>query len=503
MIKRIIILALSGLIFYGCQSHEHENAEAENEVPAIAVTQWTESMELFMEYETAVVAAEIKFIIHLTTLADFQPVRAGKVTLFFEKADGSAIKFDKDELLREGIFTPTYTFETSGKYNFSLSYTGPKAKEEFLIGTFAVYSSAADIPAGVEEPATDEISFLKEQQWKMEFATEEARVRNVKSTVNGIGKVRPRPASFAQIVSPVEGIISIAAAGQLVNPGQKVKKGETLAVLVPPLAAGNSWAEIYLKYEQAKTEFQRAKRLQVRKAISAREFEQAKRNFDVRKAGFSNYFDSKNSSMRYDSQTQNFLITAPINGIVSDVTVLPGQNIDRNQNLFSIVDPSKVWLSIEVFAEQAAKLAQISGASVSVPGSEKMILFEQSHLKLINRGEILDPEKQTLTILMEADNAGRQLLIGQTFQAQIYTTPATNVLTVPSSAVYDDNGQKTVYIQLGGESFEKRAVKTGPIYQGFIPVTGGVQSGERVVKTGGYQVKLASSSEEIGHPHAH
>ena len=117
--------------------------------------------------------------------------------------------------------------------------------------------------------------------------------------------------------------------------------------------------------------------------------------------------------------------------------------------------------------------------------------------------EIIDPIKRTITLWLEAVNSDRQFLIGQTFSVQIYTSPAQDMLTVPLSAVYDDKSQKIIFVQLSGESFEKRELVTGPIYHNYVGIKSGVTAGDRVVSRGGYQVKLASTSEEIGHPHTH
>ncbi len=503
MNKIIFTILIGTLVFFGCGWQEEKPDLAEQNVAAVAVTQWTDKMEIFMEYETAVVGEEIKFITHLTTLADFQPVRAGKVILIFKQANGSDITIEKNEILREGIFTPTHTFKTPGDYNFSLHYQGPKATESFSIGMFRVYASFEDIPTTEEEAAGDEITFLKEQQWKIDFATEEVQNRQVKSGVQAVGEVRPRPSSYAEIISPVEGIISIASANQMAKPGQKVLKGQTMAVLVPPMAAQNSWAEIYLNYEQANSEYERAKRLKERNAVSEREFEQTRRKYEMHKAGFVNYFDTDDSSIRFDSKNQQFIITAPINGIVSEASILPGQKMDRHQKIFSIVDPSVVWLRIELFAGQSVKLTDISGVSINIPGNNNRINLDESHLTLISRGEIIDPIKRTITLWLEAVNSDRQFLIGQTFSVQIYTSPAQDMLTVPLSAVYDDNSQKIIFVQLSGESFEKRELVTGPIYHNYVGIKSGVTAGDRVVSRGGYQVKLASTSEEIGHPHTH
>ncbi|MBN1482779.1 HlyD family efflux transporter periplasmic adaptor subunit [candidate division KSB1 bacterium] len=422
----IIVLLFSSFVFIRCHSHDHEHPHevAAEEAPTVAVTQWTDSMELFMEYETAVVGAEIKFIIHLTTLSDFHPVREGRVTLIFTSADGSVLTIERDELLREGIFTPVNRFENSGEYTFQLSYEGAKAIERFEIGRFVVYESFEHIPPEPEEAAGEEITFLKEQQWKIDFATEQARKREVMASVHAVGSIEPRQASYTDILSPVEGIVSIAHAEQMVKPGQTVKKGETLAVLIPPLAAQNSWAEVYLNYEQAKAEYERSLRLKERNAISQREFEQAQRQYERQKAGLANYFEGEESGIRYGAESSSFSITAPLSGLVSDVALLPGQKAGAGQKLFSIVNPAYVWLRLELFANQAAQLQNVYGVSLTIPGQSAPIHLSENDITLVSRGELVDPQKRTLTVWLEAANSDRRMKIGQMVEAILLAYPA-------------------------------------------------------------------------------
>ena len=51
------------------------------------------------------------------------------------------------------------------------------------------------------------ITFLKEQQWKIDFRTEPARQYALKGSVQALGEVVPRLQSLAQVVSPVDGIV--------------------------------------------------------------------------------------------------------------------------------------------------------------------------------------------------------------------------------------------------------------------------------------------------------
>ncbi len=503
-IINIFLRHIIGLALISCSSnpdqHGEANGEQNREAPSVAITQWTDQMEIFMEYEQPLKSKTTKFIIHLTTLSDFQPVREGKVTLVFVHESGNYKQIEENELLREGIFTPSYLFEESGNYNFSISYSGKKAEETFAIGTLTVYENINDMPE--EESAEEGISFLKEQQWKIDFATEEAENSPVKASIIAVGEVIPRQQSYADIVAPVGGILSVDANQHMVGPGQRVQKGQTLALLSPPLEVANSWAQISLNYEQAKSEFERATRLHEKNAISDRKYEEARRTYQLQKAGYASYLNS-DQTPKFDTDNQYFQLFAPITGMINDVYVLPGQMVTSGQKLFNIIDPSQVWLQVNVFESEYQSFDEIHGLSLYLPGKDEAHHLQARDLKLISRGARVDATRRTIPLLIEINNQRQNLMIGQVFKAQIYTSAETEMLTIPSNAVYDDNTQKVVFVHLEGETFVKREVKTGPKQYDRIAITSGLAPYERVVTKGGYLVKLASSSDVIGHPHTH
>jgi multidrug efflux pump subunit AcrA (membrane-fusion protein) len=61
-----------------------------------------------------------------------------------------------------------------------------------------------------------------------------------------------------------------------------------------------------------------------------------------------------------------------------------------------------------------------------------------------------------------------------------------------------------VYVEIAGESFEKRPVRLG-VDDGFqVQVLSGLAEGEWVVTEGAYQIKMASMSSTIpAHGHEH
>jgi multidrug efflux pump subunit AcrA (membrane-fusion protein) len=84
--------------------------------------------------------------------------------------------------------------------------------------------------------------------------------------------------------------------------------------------------------------------------------------------------------------------------------------------------------------------------------------------------------------------------------AQITTTvrAAREVLTAPASAVYDINGQKSVFIEVSADNFTVRSVTLGSAGHADVEILSGVKEGDRVVSEGGLALKAIFTN---GAPH--
>jgi hypothetical protein len=68
----------------------------------------------------------------------------------------------------------------------------------------------------------------------------------------------------------------------------------------------------------------------------------------------------------------------------------------------------------------------------------------------------------------------------------------------------EEQGVFYVYVQTGGESFQKREVAIGPNDGIWVQVLKGISAGERVVRKGAYQIKLSTASGQLpAHGHEH
>jgi RND family efflux transporter MFP subunit len=483
---------------HGDESVSHAQEEAPDqgggEQASVAITQWTDHMELFMEYPVLVVNEPGRFIIHLTVLDGFQPVRDGAVKLTFTGDDGHSHDVVETDLLREGIFAPTVELHDPGKYQFALVFNGSTVRDSFSIDGFTVYSSLDRIPYSEDLETGEEIGFLKEQQWKIPFATAQVETREIKRAVWAIGEVLPSPNAYVEIVSPVDGVVHVGENGQIALPGSIVNRGATLATISPPVQ-GNGWAASQLAYEQAKRDHERAKRLRERQAISEREFEKVRGEYLTMKAGF--------EALSGGGEASALELHAPIGGKIIEWQVRPGQRVSAGDKLMAIVDPATVWLRVNVYENDFHELGQPVGAYVKADGPTGGWVLSEDNMRVMTTGAALDPTTRTVPVLLEVSNHENRLRINESTPVELYSSEGELSPAIPRTAVYEDDGIDVVFVQTGGESFEKRIVTVGPRYNGSVSIIRGLHPGERIVSTGGYHVKLASTSAEIGHGHAH
>jgi hypothetical protein len=141
----------------------------QRDIPNTAVTDWTDKIELFMQYPFLVVGTTARFTVHLTDMRDFQPVTTGRVVINIE-GGGSANRFVAERPSSPGIFGVDVLPTKAGTFPVS-----SELSDTFHIDHVTVYPDAEHLSRVV--PPTDSVSaeggitFLKEQQWTLEFGT--------------------------------------------------------------------------------------------------------------------------------------------------------------------------------------------------------------------------------------------------------------------------------------------------------------------------------------------
>jgi RND family efflux transporter MFP subunit len=504
MIKWISMLALLPCALAGCAEplstgHGHEHGGQ-------SVTLWTDKTELFMEHDDLMVGHEAAFLAHLTDLKDFSPVREGRLTMRFKNEACEILEFVADQPIRDGIFEPVAIFRQAGKYALEMLLQSPGLSDRIDVGEVVVHPHVHEHEevAGHDDGESDLglISFLKEQQWKIDFQTADVEEHDLIETVRAVGEVLPRLDGHARVSSPVEGMILADQSGAIPATGAVVAKEQVLVKIAPPLNTEGGWVALRRDYERARVEHERAQRLLEKSAISEKEYQEALWEYQARKSSYQSLVGGIDR-VDLDPASRHFHLKAPISGVVTGVNFVPGQMVSAGDDLFEIIDPTRVWLVVRVPEKDAGRIGKATGAFYEILGSEGTHVLDDSNSQMVSVGDVVDPDTRTVGVVFEVDNPERTLRVGQFVRVALHTTSEFRDVAVPSSALYDEGGTHAVYVQREGEAFEKRLVTTGIRFRDHVHITGGLSVGERIVTVGGYQVKLASMSTEVGHGHTH
>jgi RND family efflux transporter MFP subunit len=464
----------------------------EPELGSVVVTQWNDSTELFLEYPQLVAGMQTgNWAIHLTDLEDFKPIRSGTVTVRFSATDGSGPTFTIGAPARDGIFLLDAAIERPATYEVELSLSSPQVTSRHVLTGVVVHPALADAPKAEADEAGAGIAFLKEQQWVIPFDVHPAEEREVQRTVSVPGEIVPPGGALVQVSAPVDGIALAEANRGAPSVGTRVTRDQVLAVLAPTTQEGG-FAQARGQVERLEIEVERADRLHAAGAIAQRRLEDARRDLDIARA----QLEAMGGSTDGDFLLR---LVAPISGVVASRSFVPGGRVDAGVPLFTIVDPALAWLRVQVPATHVSNLAG-GMATFTVEGSDQP--FETS--RLISAGSVMNPQSRTVPVVYAASRPGVPFTFGQLVRVAVPVGGTEIGVAVPNVAILDDNGTPVAFVQIGGESFERRVLTLGASDGDVSHVQAGIRPGERVVTVGAYQVRLASlSGNEFAGGHAH
>jgi multidrug efflux pump subunit AcrA (membrane-fusion protein) len=197
---------------------------------------------------------------------------------------------------------------------------------------------------------------------------------------------------------------------------------------------------------------------------------------------------------RYDTvlaQLSYSRITSPIDGVVTDRPLYAGETPSSGVPLITVMDLSQVIARAHVSQEEARELrvgnaANIvpSDGSAPVPGRVTMV------------SPALDPANTTVEVWVQAANPGARLKAGSSLRVEAIARTVPGALVIPEEAVLTSPAGNTSVITVDAENKpEKKSVTLG-IHDGAnVQVTEGLDSGERVVTAGAFE--LDKLDEEV------
>ena len=507
----LVLALVAALAGCGAPPAEEPAAAAES----WSVTAWGERHEVFPEVDPLVAGEVAVAHTHVTVLDGFAPMTEGEVEIVLSDASGEQV-FSADRPVRPGIFAVEIEPERSGAFELAFRIRGPGGSEEIRGGQVRV-GTAEEPGALLRAPAPrggtdggEPLTFLKEEQWRSDFATAWVRAGELAGSASGLARVRPPAGGEASLTAPVDGVVRPAArAWPFV--GLRVDRGSPLFQVVPHVAAERSLAALeadlaalQAELDAARARLGRLEELLALEAASGREVEEARTRVETLAARHSAAARDLRAarSAREGGAADALALRAPFAGEVAEVAVSPGATVAAGEALARLVRTDAVWLEVALPPAGARRLAAegVRGVVLSDPERDPVRLEEG--LRVVSVAPEASPATGTVAVLLEAP-AAPDLVLGTTLEAQVLTRERRSGVVVPASAVVDDGGVPVVYLQLSGESFVRQEVHVVE-RQGELLLVDRLVPGQRLVTRGGDAIRrssLMATGEAHGHVH--
>jgi cobalt-zinc-cadmium efflux system membrane fusion protein len=286
----------------------------------------------------------------------------------------------------------------------------------------------------------------------------------------------------------------------LVNPGDKVKKGDALAIV--DSADFATAVSTYRKaLATARTDRRLAdleKDLVQHRGVAQREEDQAQTdaaNADAdAEAALQGLLalnvDAKTIADirqgRSVSKVQS-VIRAPIGGTVVEKLITPGQLLQAGTTAcFTIADLSRVWVMAQVSASDIAAVGVGDPADVETGIDNKTLAGT-----VTNIASLVSPDTRLVAARVEVVNPGLLLKKQMYVNVRIHLRQQDNGLLVPVAAVLrDDENLPFVYLAQSDGSFARRRVTLGYRADDQYDIADGLHAGDQVVTDGGIFVQF-------------
>lgn len=499
-----LFIIISVIIMTSCGSHIHHKEDAHghngeaSELPSLAYTIYTEQTELFAEFRTLVVGDTMKLAGHFTHMKElFTALTDGTITLSLI-VDGNSVSQTSTVSSSPGIFRYAIVPTKTGVGKLVFDIKNKDYTDQIVIDSITVFADEASaIASAKEEHKNNEISYLKEQAWKVEFANMAVTSQPFSEIIKTTGEILPAQGDEMVVTANANGIVTFAGNKAVV--GTAVNNGEMLfAISGRNLTDGNTetlYKQAKAAYEKAKGDFDRAQELVKENIVSQKDFLEIKAKYETEQANYNNL------ARNYQSGGQK--VVSPISGFVKTVLVTEGQYVSVGQPLAAVSQNQRLVLKAEVSQKYFSKLASITSANFKSAYDNKTYSIESLNGRLLSYGKSNDANTLFIPVTFSFDNRV-DIVPGSLVDVFLKLKPFNGALAIPVSALIEEQGLFFVYIQTAGESFVKRELTLGGSDGIHVQVLAGLKEGERVVTKGAYQIKLATASGAIpAHGHAH
>ena len=342
---------------------------------------------------------------------------------------------------------------------------------------------------GHDENAGEEIILEPEKAERMGVKTLVVEPGAFCDVINATGVLSASTSTSGTASSPTSGILTLADGVAI---GTEVRKGQVIGrVDASGVVGGDSNAASLAALNAAKYEVERLKPLYEQQLVTAEKYNEALAALKIAQAS-------------YSPAAATGTVTAPLGGIITELNVSQGQYVGPGDIVARISDGSQIVLTADVPDKYASQMENIANVNIRRTGDDAAVDLAQFGLKRISGASMPSTKPGYVTAVFTFENnAG--FIPGSIVEVYLLGNECEDVVSVPLSAITEQQGQHFVYVRLDEEGYMKSPVSLGRRDGQRVEILSGVHSGDEIVVEGVTALRLAETSGNVpeGHTHSH
>jgi cobalt-zinc-cadmium efflux system membrane fusion protein len=189
-----------------------------------------------------------------------------------------------------------------------------------------------------------------------------------------------------------------------------------------------------------------------------------------------------------------YVLTSPLDGVVTQRNLTIGRFVTSELTAFEIVDPSVMWIELDV------READLPLVAVGQPVVVELDNLPSRELtaKLSYVAPAIDRRTRTAIARAPLENSDGSLRANAYGRGRIAVTAARNAIVVPRAAVQRARNVHLVFVRIEEDVFEARRVTMEASEGDPVRVVGRVAPGDEVVTDGSFLLKTETLKESIG-----
>ncbi len=285
--------------------------------------------------------------------------------------------------------------------------------------------------------------------------------RSIAASYSGTAALEAR--GEAQVVAKTSGI----ALQVLAEVGQHVKAGQTL-VRIDRDRATLQVAQASSQVSKLEANYRRALQLAEQKMVSANDVDQLR--YDL--ANARDQLRLAQLELSYGN------VTAPISGVVASRDIKPGNFVQINSPIFTVVDLSRLEATLNVPEREIEKIEPGQPVEMTIDA-----LPGRTFAGRVDRvAPVVDAGSGTFRVVLAFDGDGA-LQPGMFGRIRIRYDQRADALVIPREALLEDEGNPAVFAVRGGKAV-RVPVQLGYDDGPWVEVRAGLKDGDRLVVAG-------------------